>query len=487
MIRVTDWVADIPAEDKHIAYMGEHETCLRQFLLTGEDAARYAGWTFRLDVQFDVSTVTTATTRHTERVEEERERSMSETHDNEQTTTLKEIGTVTEVAVDCDNTTDIVYLSQERNEAGLLLTWKVLAQHTRLPGRLWATLRAQNADGAVKKSAIMLFTVDKAVQAVAASVPPLSQFEQMERAMDGRLVVLEEMTQDAVEAAQTAKANAADAVANKEQTAAYKQQAESAASTAEAAAEEAVEAAEGVHKSAYDVAVDNGFVGSEKEWLDSLQGATVEEIEAAAAVAADAAERANAAADAANGAAGGVVTIEQNSGMPMQFWVGTQAQYDALEEKKLYCFYLISDDRTLGDLEQNVSALQDTVLALGNAVSGLQNRDYVVESGSHDVGTGTIRYRKWNSGFYEMWGKWSDMAVSITNELAGTYKSDSRVIKLPFSFVGSSPACVLNVSGRLFPADAWCDGDNFYYGICSLYAVESTDVDCRVWITGYWK
>ena len=52
------------------------------------------------------------------------------------------------------------------------------------------------------------------------------------------------------------------------------EKAEDASSSASAAAASALEASQYVGKSAYDVAVDNGFVGTEPEWLDSLKGDT---------------------------------------------------------------------------------------------------------------------------------------------------------------------------------------------------------------------
>ena len=59
-----------------------------------------------------------------------------------------------------------------------------------------------------------------------------------------------------------------------EQSSVATQKAEDASSSASAAAASAFEASQYVGKSAYDVAVDNGFVGTEPEWLDSLKGDT---------------------------------------------------------------------------------------------------------------------------------------------------------------------------------------------------------------------
>lgn len=51
-------------------------------------------------------------------------------------------------------------------------------------------------------------------------------------------------------------------------------------------------------------------------------------------------------------AAAGVTTIEQNNNKKLQFWVGTQAEYDAIISKDETMFYLISDDPT----EKNINS-----------------------------------------------------------------------------------------------------------------------------------
>lgn len=305
MIQITNWVADIPAEEKHIAYMGENETVKREFLLSGEDAKTYANWIFRLDMRFDTSTVTTSTTRETQSTETQSSETITETAVSGSTRTLRESGTVTEVAVDCDNTTDVAYLDKEFCPEGIRLVWTVLAQQTRLPGRLWATIRAQNGNGAVKKSAVMTFTVDKAVMAEPASIPTQSEFEAMENAMDLQMGLMRDVAlgvesmaraaetacEQTVEVANNARRAADEAAASRVDVAAaadlafgHMRGAQTAAVDAMSAAEEAAQAAAQVHMSAYDIAVENGFEGSEQAWLESLKGAdgaTTEQVIAA--------------------------------------------------------------------------------------------------------------------------------------------------------------------------------------------------------------
>jgi hypothetical protein len=47
---------------------------------------------------------------------------------------------------------------------------------------------------------------------------------------------------------------------------------------------------------------------------------------------------------------------EQNSGGSVTFWVGTQAQYNALEEKASNCMYIITDDTTTADMKAAFAA-----------------------------------------------------------------------------------------------------------------------------------
>lgn len=63
MIRIDNWVASIPEEDKHIAYVGEGLSETRTFFLTGEGWERYKDWSFHLDMAFDLSTVTVEDSR----------------------------------------------------------------------------------------------------------------------------------------------------------------------------------------------------------------------------------------------------------------------------------------------------------------------------------------------------------------------------------------------------------------------------------------
>ncbi len=183
MINITDWIAVIPPEDKCIAYVGEHEAVTRQFFLPD---LRYQDYAFYLDMSFDLSTVTKISLPRSVQTTQQ---TTSERVDAEGATvaatanTSKESYTQQEVTVDCEATTDVAPLAKLVREDGILLTWRVLGQQTRLPGLLRATLRAVGPSGDVKKTALLLFTVSPAVEATPAAPIEVSEHEQMEQAM----------------------------------------------------------------------------------------------------------------------------------------------------------------------------------------------------------------------------------------------------------------------------------------------------------------
>ncbi len=183
MITITDWVAVIPPEDKLIAYVGEHATVTRQFFLPD---LLFRDYTFYLDLAFDLTTVTSQTTPK-EIVSTQQTTSEVVAADGVSLTATDNINresyTQTQIVVDCDAKTDITSLAKLVKDDGVYLTWTVLAQHTQLPGRLRATLRAVNTNGDVKKSAVMTFTVATSVKATPAAPILLTEYEQMEQSM----------------------------------------------------------------------------------------------------------------------------------------------------------------------------------------------------------------------------------------------------------------------------------------------------------------
>lgn len=248
MITIRDWIATIPDTDKHIAYVGEEASVFREFLLTGADWKVYRNWTFYLDMAFDLSSVTKRDSKQVVTTQQDVTETVAEnqTENNASTTEpktnssemtgqtqvktstngKKETYTVETVQVNATAKTDVVYLTKQEQEDGLRLRWKVLAQHTQLPGKLTATLRAMGTMGEVKKSALMVFEVDPAV--VAEPAVPISRntFELMLDEMSASIQMGYEYAE------QTAKA-AADATTAASQAALSATGAQSHAVTAE--------------------------------------------------------------------------------------------------------------------------------------------------------------------------------------------------------------------------------------------------------------
>lgn len=181
MIKIQDWIASIPDEDKHVAYVGEGMSESRTFLLCGDGWENYQEWSFHLDMAFDPESITTRDSRQVvqTRVNSTQMKETASVTTDEVTT--KETYTVHDEQVLDYYLTDVASLRKTVEENGIRLEWTVLRQHTALPGKLWATLRAVNEAGdKIKKSAIMVFEVDAAICAVPAARPPISEMEQIE-------------------------------------------------------------------------------------------------------------------------------------------------------------------------------------------------------------------------------------------------------------------------------------------------------------------
>ena len=106
-------------------------------------------------------------------------------------------------------------------------------------------------------------------------------------------------------------------------------------------------------------------------------------------------------------AEGGYITgiKESNNGNILGFWVGTQAEYDALSEPPQNTYVIISDDSSLQDLSV----------------------DYIVEQGTSGIWT----YRKWASGVAECWGKGYFDNPNFTTQVAGWYFTEVKAFYFP--------------------------------------------------------
>lgn len=68
---------------------------------------------------------------------------------------------------------------------------------------------------------------------------------------------------------------------------------------------------------------------------------------------------------------GFVTTLkEQNANTGLKFWIGTTAQYNAIQEKDNDCFYILTDDTELEDIQDAIETLTGKV----NAISELKGQ-----------------------------------------------------------------------------------------------------------------
>lgn len=65
---------------------------------------------------------------------------------------------------------------------------------------------------------------------------------------------------------------------------------------------------------------------------------------------------------------------EQNKGVALTFWVGTQAEYNALTEKQNNCFYIITDDNKSESLEAAIEELKTSFSGLNEKVDKATER-----------------------------------------------------------------------------------------------------------------
>ena len=180
MIKVQDWIASIPDEEKHVAYVGEGKSVEKEFLLCGDGWEHYTEWTFYLDMAFDLESITKRDTREVVATTVDSWEMTEEGAVTTQETVTKESYTVHNEDRPDYYREDIAPLIKRVDKDGIHLIWTVLRQHTVLPGKLWATLRAVSGEiDEVKKSAIMVFEVDNAICALPAATPPISEMEQI--------------------------------------------------------------------------------------------------------------------------------------------------------------------------------------------------------------------------------------------------------------------------------------------------------------------
>lgn len=178
---------------------------------------------------------------------------------------------------------------------------------------------------------------------------------------------------------------------------------------------------------------------------------------------------------------GFVTTVkEQNSGAGLSFWVGTQAQYNAIETKIANCFYIITDDTTAEELNKKIVETDKRLEAL--------EIDYIVEQGVN----GIWNYRKWNSGIIECWGK--AVGKTAPNNETSPYPWNS--VELPCPLVTMNyvniQACDTDSEGwkvdRVLPEfKGGKDLTVLEFVAYSINSEKSTSINYSINVKGTWK
>lgn len=190
----------------------------------------------------------------------------------------------------------------------------------------------------------------------------------------------------------------------------------------------------------------------------------------------------------AEDAASGVVTIEQNSQTQLRFWVGTKAEYDALEEKVQGCFYIISDDEgkekiyhRLEALERNLDVVeQDLDVAEQNLrmveqnlrIVERDNADSIIERGE----IGIWYYEKFKSGVIKLYG-FLTTTVRFNEKSGCICRSVDNTFPLPTELGINHIHCFIPQAGGVSKA-AWAGQG--YSGVRSGRLSVITDVFCPV-------
>ena len=120
---------------------------------------------------------------------------------------------------------------------------------------------------------------------------------------------------------------------------------------------------------------------------------------------------------------------EKNGGNYVTFWVGTRAQFNAIESKETNCMYIISDDTTSADLLRTVEQMRDDCNeAAAQAADAAAKAAVGIERIVKEDGTLCVFYA---NGLAEAWLPYDASAVPYTEEIGGFYATP--VIAIPYN------------------------------------------------------
>ena len=185
---------------------------------------------------------------------------------------------------------------------------------------------------------------------------------------------------------------------------------------------------------------------------------------------------------------------ELNRGSFVSFWVGTKAQYNALEQHAENCFYVITDDTTQDDLRAAVDSILEKLEVMENCA------DYIVVGAANDDDGYIVR--KYKSGFAE-----ADFSIRLDNlKINKSYGGDfywsglaGTGMPFPIALDTDAHTCSLTIrsaekaNGETAPA-MWIvatgkptKDKTQAFGIVSNEQVEGVSVGINVHATWGWK
>ena len=148
---------------------------------------------------------------------------------------------------------------------------------------------------------------------------------------------------------------------------------------------------------------------------------------------------------------GFVTTVkETNRNKGLTFWIGTSAEYNAIQTKVPDCFYILTDDPMLDDIESAVTDVASQVIDIaGRSIQSID--DYTVDGWNWHVHVHT-------SGFVEAWG-----AKEISNADVSTAEGNMYVVA-DGGFIVEYPTVLADSNGftRKTASFGW---DSVYYGL----------------------
>lgn len=146
---------------------------------------------------------------------------------------------------------------------------------------------------------------------------------------------------------------------------------------------------------------------------------------------------------------------EQNEQSPLKFWVGTQAEYNALNPKPTETLFLISDDDELETLESLVVACQNAIDDIDDNLAPLLKNEYVAIDTSPVVSSDVVYINARRIGnAVILTGRIIVQPTTVTIKIADTNNAPKFAVFAPVTAVSVGGAykagyCAINTSGAI--------------------------------------